>query len=98
MARKRVAVLISGRGSNMQALLEAAKDEEYPAEIWLVVSNRPDAAGLDHAREARRARGRPHRHRLPRRLHAAVDALVREAMGGAAPQHPPRAPPGAERP
>jgi phosphoribosylglycinamide formyltransferase-1 len=50
MARKRVAVLISGRGSNMAALIEAARDPTYPAEIVLVVSNRPDAAGLDRAR------------------------------------------------
>lgn len=46
MTRKRVAVLISGRGSNMTALLEAASAPTYPAEIVLVVSNRPDAAGL----------------------------------------------------
>ena len=46
MARKRVAVLISGRGSNMAALIEAAKDKTYPAEIVLVVSNRPEAGGL----------------------------------------------------
>jgi phosphoribosylglycinamide formyltransferase-1 len=52
MARKRVAVLISGRGSNMAALVEAARDKSYPAEIWLVVANRPDAAGLNHARDA----------------------------------------------
>ena len=52
MARKRVAVLISGRGSNMIALIEAAKDENYPAEIVLVVSNRPDAAGIAYARKA----------------------------------------------
>jgi phosphoribosylglycinamide formyltransferase 1 len=52
MARKRVAVLISGRGSNMAALIQAAKEESYPAEIWLVVSNRPNAAGLEHARDA----------------------------------------------
>jgi phosphoribosylglycinamide formyltransferase 1 len=50
MARKRVAVLISGRGSNMAALIAAAKDKDYPAEISLVVSNRGDAAGLAHAR------------------------------------------------
>ena len=50
MARKRVAVLISGRGSNMASLIEAARDPAYPAEIVLVVSNRPDAAGLDRAR------------------------------------------------
>ena len=50
MAKKRVAVLISGRGSNMASLIAAAKDDEYPAEIALVVSNRPEAAGLGHAR------------------------------------------------
>lgn len=49
-AKKRVAILISGRGSNMMALVEAAKDPAYPAEIVLVASNRPDAAGLDFAK------------------------------------------------
>jgi phosphoribosylglycinamide formyltransferase 1 len=49
MARKRVAVLISGRGSNMAALIEAANDASYPAEIVLVVSNRQEAAGLARA-------------------------------------------------
>lgn len=48
-AKKRVAVLISGRGSNMQALVEAARDPEYPADIALVISNRPDAPGLPWA-------------------------------------------------
>jgi phosphoribosylglycinamide formyltransferase 1 len=48
--KKRVAILISGRGSNMTALIEAAKAKDYPAEIALLVSNRPDAAGLDRAR------------------------------------------------
>jgi phosphoribosylglycinamide formyltransferase-1 len=52
MARKRVAVLISGRGSNMAALIEAAKDPNYPAEIVLVVSNRPNAGGIALARNA----------------------------------------------
>jgi len=51
MNKKRVAVLISGRGSNMTALIEAAKARDYPAEIALVVSNRPDAPGLASARE-----------------------------------------------
>ena len=51
MVKKRVAVLISGRGSNMAALIEAAKTDDYPAEIALVVSNRADAAGLGHARD-----------------------------------------------
>ncbi|MCF1742868.1 phosphoribosylglycinamide formyltransferase [Paradevosia shaoguanensis] len=47
--RKRVAVLISGRGSNMTALIEAAKIPGYPAEIVGVLSNRSDAAGLETA-------------------------------------------------
>jgi len=50
MNRKRVAVLISGRGSNMAALIEAATDKTYPAEIVVVISNRPDAGGLMVAR------------------------------------------------
>ena len=50
MARKRVAILISGRGSNMASLIEEAHDPNYPAEIALVLSNRPDAAGLARAR------------------------------------------------
>jgi phosphoribosylglycinamide formyltransferase 1 len=49
MAKKRVAVLISGRGSNMASLIEAAKERSYPAEIALVVSNRPEAPGLARA-------------------------------------------------
>jgi len=52
MQKKRVAVLISGRGSNMMALIEAAKKPSYPAEIALVLSNRPDAAGLSRAQAA----------------------------------------------
>ena len=52
MSKKRVAVLISGRGSNMTALIEAAKAIDYPAEIVLVVSNRPEAPGLARARDA----------------------------------------------
>ncbi len=50
--RKRTAILISGRGSNMRALVAAAREPDYPAEIALVLSNRPDAAGLSFAREA----------------------------------------------
>ena len=50
MAKKRVAVLISGRGSNMASLIAAAKDHSYPAEIALVLSNRPDAPGLANAK------------------------------------------------
>jgi len=50
MIKKRVAVLISGRGSNMAALIEAARDATFPAAIVLVLSNRPAAAGLAMAR------------------------------------------------
>lgn len=50
--RVRTAILISGRGSNMTALLGAAAAPDYPAEIVLVLSNRADAAGLQRAREA----------------------------------------------
>jgi phosphoribosylglycinamide formyltransferase-1 len=49
--RRRTAVLISGRGSNMRALVEAAEPPTFPAEICLVLSNRADAAGLAFAKE-----------------------------------------------
>jgi phosphoribosylglycinamide formyltransferase-1 len=49
MAKRRVGILISGRGSNMVALIEAARAADYPAEIVLVISNEPDAAGLEFA-------------------------------------------------
>lgn len=52
MTRKRAAVLISGRGSNMTALIEAAKADDYPAVIALVVSNNANAPGLERARDA----------------------------------------------
>ena len=48
----RIAVLISGRGSNLQALLDAAADPDYPGEIALVISNRPKAEGLQRAVKA----------------------------------------------
>jgi phosphoribosylglycinamide formyltransferase-1 len=52
MNKKRVAVLISGRGSNMTALIEAAKADAFPAKIVVVISNKADAAGLAKARDA----------------------------------------------
>jgi phosphoribosylglycinamide formyltransferase-1 len=48
-ARKRVGVLISGRGSNLQALLDACAEPTFPAEIVLVVSNKAEAPGLERA-------------------------------------------------
>jgi phosphoribosylglycinamide formyltransferase 1 len=49
MPRRRTAILISGRGSNMAALIEAAEAPDFPAEIALVLSSRPDAAGIERA-------------------------------------------------
>lgn len=50
--KRRVAILISGRGSNMMALVEAAEAPDFPAEIAVVISNKSDAAGLARARAA----------------------------------------------
>ncbi len=76
---RRVAVLISGRGSNLAALIEAASAADYPAEIALVLSNRPDAAGLAtaarHNIEALCLDHRPHGR--DRAAHeAAIDAAL----------------------
>lgn len=49
--KKRVAILISGRGSNMMSLVAAAREPDYPAEIVAVISNRPEAAGLAWAEQ-----------------------------------------------
>ena len=54
---KRLGVLISGRGSNLQAIIDAVEEQRVDAEIAVVISNRADAAGLERARE----------HRLPTR-------------------------------
>jgi phosphoribosylglycinamide formyltransferase 1 len=50
MNKKRVGILISGRGSNMRAIVEAARDPNYPCEVVCVVSNSPGAGGLEYAR------------------------------------------------
>jgi phosphoribosylglycinamide formyltransferase 1 len=80
--KRRVGVLISGRGSNMAALLDAARDPDYPAEIVLVISNRPHAPGLALAFEAG-VEALPIDHRRfgkDRASHeTAVDAALREA-------------------
>jgi formyltetrahydrofolate-dependent phosphoribosylglycinamide formyltransferase len=52
MSRVKTAVLVSGGGSNLAALIEAARADDYPAEIVLVISNNPDAGGLERARAA----------------------------------------------
>ncbi len=80
--KRRVAVLISGRGSNMEALIAAAADPAFPAEIALVLSNRPDAAGLATARKAG-IRTEAIDHRMfgrDRAAHeAAIDSVLRAA-------------------
>jgi phosphoribosylglycinamide formyltransferase-1 len=50
--KRRVAILISGRGSNMAALIKASKEEAFPAEIVVVISNRTDAGGLEKAKSS----------------------------------------------
>jgi phosphoribosylglycinamide formyltransferase-1 len=50
--KRRVAILISGRGSNMAALIKAAAAEDFPAEIAVVISNRADALGLERAKQS----------------------------------------------
>jgi phosphoribosylglycinamide formyltransferase-1 len=70
MKRKRVAILISGRGSNMTALVEAARDPAYPAEIVGVFSNRADAPGLQYAWLAG----------IPTAVHSHKDFASREAF------------------
>ena len=50
--RKRIGVLISGRGTNLQSLIDACQASDFPAEIALVISNRPGAYGLERAHNA----------------------------------------------
>lgn len=83
MSRTRVGVLISGRGSNMVALLEAARDPDYPAEIVLVLSNNPDAPGLELARGMGvEARAVDHRGRDKAAHEAELTAALRDAEVG----------------
>jgi phosphoribosylglycinamide formyltransferase-1 len=81
VARLKVGVLISGRGSNLQALLDACADPEFPAEIVLVLSNRADAFGLERARKAGvPTQIIPHRDYPSREtFDAALDAALRAA-------------------
>jgi phosphoribosylglycinamide formyltransferase-1 len=83
----RTAVLISGRGSNLQSLIAATRTPEHPAEIALVLSNRADAAGLDHAKRAGIACRVIDQAAFSARERAAVraayDAALSEALDGA---------------
>jgi formyltetrahydrofolate-dependent phosphoribosylglycinamide formyltransferase len=79
MRKVRTAVLISGRGSNMMALAEAARLPDYPAEIACVVSNKADAKGLDFA-AAHRIPGKVIDHKAfatREAFEAALDAYLR---------------------
>jgi phosphoribosylglycinamide formyltransferase 1 len=81
MPRIRTAVLISGRGSNLGSLIEAARAPDYPAEIVLVVSNKAEAGGLAIAERAGiPTKVIPHKQFSSREeFDAAVDATLREA-------------------
>lgn len=79
--RKRVGVLISGRGSNMAALIEACRASDYPAEIALVISNRPKAPGLETARAAGIPAEVINHRQFPSR--AAFDEAVTESLRAA---------------
>jgi phosphoribosylglycinamide formyltransferase-1 len=80
-AKRKVGVLISGRGSNLKSLIEACADENYPAEIVLVISNVAGAGGLDHAAKAGiPSKVIPHKSFASRdAFDAAIDAALREA-------------------
>jgi phosphoribosylglycinamide formyltransferase-1 len=79
VAARRIAVLISGRGSNLQALLDAAAGPGYPAQIVRVVANRADAGGLARAERAGVPAAVIRHADFPDRetFEAAIDALLR---------------------
>lgn len=70
MDKKRTAILISGRGSNMQSLIDAAAAPDFPAQIALVFANKPEAAGLTFAAE----------HGIPTKAVSHKDYASREAF------------------
>lgn len=78
MNKKRVAVLVSGSGSNLQALIDAASAPDYPAAIHLVISNNADAYGLERARKAGIATCVLNHRDYPNR--EAYDAALHEAL------------------
>ena len=80
LAKHRVGVLISGRGSNMAALIAAAKAADCPYEVVLVASDKPDAAGLTHAAEEGVATFAHSPKGIPKaEYEAAIDAALRAA-------------------
>jgi phosphoribosylglycinamide formyltransferase-1 len=80
MARVRMAILISGRGSNLGSLIEAARAPDYPAQIVLVISNKAEAGGLAIAQRAGiPTKVIPHKEFASREdFDAAIDAALRE--------------------
>lgn len=75
-----LAILISGRGSNMSALIEAARADDCPYEVVLVASNKPEAAGLEIAREAGIATfAQSHKGLTREAFDAIIDAELRKA-------------------
>jgi phosphoribosylglycinamide formyltransferase 1 len=80
--KKRVAILISGRGSNMGALVAAAKAPDYPAAIVAIIANKADAGGLDTARnEGIPAFAIPHRDYASKRDHEIAISAALKAAG-----------------
>ena len=83
---KRIAILISGRGSNMEAIVRACTAEHWPAQVVAVVSNRPDAAGLEFAREHGIAtvvvdhKAHPSREDFDARLREAIDGFAPDLL------------------
>ena len=80
MSRVKTAVLISGRGSNLQALIDACADPNFPAEIVLVLSNVDGAGGLERAKKAGIATAViSHKGRTREDFDAGIDAALRAA-------------------
>jgi phosphoribosylglycinamide formyltransferase 1 len=81
-AMRSIVILISGRGSNMEAIVRAARDEQWPAVISAVISNRPDAEGLAYAKAQGIAtlvvasKQFPDRERFDAALQAAIDRFA----------------------
>ena len=75
MALKRITLLISGRGSNMVAVIDATRDGRIDGAVTQVISNRPDAAGLDHANQRGIATGVVDSTLLWRRRSTAVNPI-----------------------
>lgn len=82
-AMKKIVILISGRGTNMQAIIRAAKNEKWPAQIAAVISNRADAAGLIFAERQGIPTAIVAHHDYPTR--EAFDAALREKVDAYAP-------------